>query len=68
MLDVNLQIESLVKEKNISYIEATIEFAEDKDLEYDYLSTFLNRSTKEKIQFESEERNLLKNTSERLPI
>lgn len=68
MIDINLQIEKVVREKSLSYIDASIKIAEEKDIEMQYLATFLNRSIKEKVQYEAEERNLLKTNTIRLPI
>jgi len=64
-----LLIEDIVKKKKISYMDATILYCEENNIDTGTISNLINKSLKEKIQIEAEEKNLLKISSNaKLPI
>jgi len=62
------EIERLVSDKKCSYIEALILTAQTKKLEVEYVSKMITLQLKEKIQYEAEELNLMKNKRNHLPL
>jgi hypothetical protein len=64
-----LLIEDIVKKKKLSYIDATILYCEENNIDTGTISNLINKSLKEKIQIEAEEKKLLKISSNaKLPI
>ena len=49
-----LTIESMVKEKRISYMDAILKFCEENDIDPSSVGSLINKSLKEKIQLEAE--------------
>mgnify|MGYP006080297763 FL=1 len=66
-IDISLDIEKLVSEKKISYMEAVLLYTDDIDGEIEMVSKLLNKSIKDKIEHEAQELNMLKRTS-KLPL
>ena len=66
-IDLNLMIEQLVKEKELSYMEAVLYYAEKSELEPEAMAKMLNQSIKDKIEVEAQSLNMLKKTS-KLPL
>jgi len=64
-----LEIEALVREKEIEYIEAVILWCETNGLEVEFAGELIRRNNvlKSKIQFEAENLNFMKKSA-RLPI
>lgn len=64
-----LEIETLVKEKQIEYIDAVILWCEMNGLEVEFAGELIRRNNvlKSKIQFEAENLNFMKKSA-RLPI
>jgi len=54
-----LLIESIVKEKKISYMDAVIHFCEKNDVDITTVGPMINKSLKEKIQIEAQKLNML---------
>ena len=64
-----LTIESIVKEKRISYMDAILKFCEENDIDPSSVGSLINKSLKEKIQLEAEKLNLFeKSSTETLPL
>ena len=65
-----MEIESIVKDKNIEYIEAIILYCEKHNLEVETVATVIkqNQVIKSKVQFEAENLKMVKRGSARLPI
>lgn len=63
-------VEFLVSDKKISYIEAITLWCETHDLELEYAASLIrkNKNLKSKIQIEAETLNFMKKKSARLPI
>ena len=66
-IDLNLTIEEIVKEKELSYMEAVLEYAINAGLEPEAMAKMLNQSIKDKIEVEAQNLNMLKRTA-KLPI
>ena len=66
-IDLNLTIEELVKEKELSYIEAVLHYAETSEIEPEAMAKMLNQSIKDKIEVEAQNLNMLKKSG-KLPI
>ena len=58
-----LTIESIVKEKRISYMDAILKFCEENDIDPSSVGSLINKSLKEKIQLEAEKLNLIEKSS-----
>ena len=63
-----LIIEGVVKDKNISYMDAIVWWFEKNGMEIEVAAKLCNKVIKEKLKYEAEESNLLKEKTARLPI
>lgn len=66
--EFSLYIEELVTSKKLSYMDAVIQYCEDADIDVESIKSLVNKSLKEKIQAEAEERNYLKPKAGKLPL
>ena len=66
-IDLNITLEELVATKNITYMEAIVEYAHNIDVEIESVAKMLNQSIKDKIEKEAQDLNMLKKTA-RLPL
>ena len=66
-IDLNLTIEEIVKEKELSYMDAVLHYAQTSEIEPEAMAKMLNQSIKDKIEVEAQELHLLKRTA-KLPI
>ena len=66
-IDLNLTIEEIVKDKELSYMDAVLHYAQVLELEPEAMAKMLNQSVKDKIEVEAQELHLLKRTA-KLPI
>ncbi len=66
-IDLNLTIEELVREKELSYMDAVLHYAQTSEIEPEAMAKMLNQSIKDKIEVEAQELHLLKRTA-KLPI
>ena len=66
-IDLNLTIEELVKDKELSYMDAVLYHAQSMELEPEAMAKMLNKSIKDKIEVEAQDLNMLKKTG-KLPI
>lgn len=65
----SLNIETLVKEKNVTYMDAIILYCETSGLEIELASKLISGALKSKIKVEAEELNFLpKSNTHKLPI
>ena len=58
--EFSLKIESIVKEKRITYMDAIIWYCETNDLDVGTLNSMINKSLKEKIKDEAINLRMLK--------
>ena len=63
----SLLIEQMVQTKNISYIDACLEYCKEKELEPNSIARLVNKSLKQKIQMEAEQLHFLPKTNS-LPV
>ena len=62
-------IESLVKECKINYIDAIVTYCEENSIEIDSISKLVSKPLKEKLKNDATELNFLKKTTKaRLPL
>ena len=66
-IDLNLTIEELVREKELSYMDAVLYYAQTSEIEPEAMAKMLNQSIKDKIEVEAQELHLLKRTA-KLPL
>ena len=66
-IDLNLTIEQIVKDKELSYMEAVLDYANNSEIEPEAMAKMLNQSIKDKIEVEAQDLNMLKKTG-KLPI
>ena len=60
-------IDDKVKQKSITYMDAVLEYCEEKNLESDQINHLISRSLKEKIRVDAEAINLMPKSST-LPV
>ncbi len=58
--EFSLTIEGIVKDKKISYMDATVWYCEQNDLDTGQISSLVSKSLKEKIEVEAINLNMLK--------
>ena len=66
-IDLNLTIEQIVKDTELSYMEAVLDYAKNSEIEPEAMAKMLNQSVKDKIEVEAQNLNMLKRTA-KLPI
>ena len=66
-IDLNLTIEEIVKDKELSYMDAVLYYAQKSELEPEAMAKMLNQSIRDKIEVEAQGLNMLKRTA-KLPI
>ena len=63
----SLLIESIVQTKNISYMDACLDYCKEKEIEPNSIARLVNKSLKQKIQMEAEALHFLPKTNS-LPV
>tara|TARA_B100000963_G_C22024031_1_gene408294 strand:+ start:192 stop:410 length:219 start_codon:yes stop_codon:yes gene_type:complete len=63
-----LLIEDIVKTKRISYIDAVVLYCEKNNIDLSTTKSMINKNLKEKIAFEAQGLNMLKEKTAKLPI
>ena len=58
--EFSLNIESIVKEKRISHMDAVVWYCEENDLDTSQVSSLISKSLKEKIKLEATNLKMLK--------
>ena len=58
--EFSLEIEKIVKEKKISYMDAVLWYCEQNDIDTGTVSPLISKSLKEKIQVEATDLKMLK--------
>ena len=59
----SVEIEKIVKDSNLNYIEAVVQFCEDKNIELDGVNKLISKPIKEKLKYEAQRLNFMKRTS-----
>ena len=63
----SLLIEQMVQTKNITYMDACLEYCKEKEIEPNSIARLVNKSLKQKIQMEAEQLHFLPKTNS-LPV
>jgi|TARA_S200000501_G_scaffold12012_1_gene10638 hypothetical protein len=63
-----LLIEDIVKNKRISYIDAVVLYCEKHNIDPSTTKSMINKNLKEKIAYEAQGLNMLKEKTAKLPI
>ena len=61
-------IENMVKEKKISYMDAILEYCKKHEIDPSNTKSMINKTLKEKIAYEAQNLNMLKEKVEKLPL
>ena len=59
----SLEIERIVKESKLNYIEAVVQFCEDKNIELETVNKLVSKPLKEKLKYDAQRLNFMKKTS-----
>ena len=59
----SLEIERIVKESKLNYIEAVVQFGEDKNIELETVNELVSKPLKEKLKYDAQRLNFMKKTS-----
>ena len=57
------EVEGLVKEDSMSYIDAIIHYCGENDIELETVSKLISKPLKEKLKYEAQQLNYMKKTS-----
>jgi hypothetical protein len=63
-----LIVENIVKEKKISYIDAILDYCTDNEIDPANTRSMINKTLKEKIAYEAQNLNMLKEKVAKLPF
>ena len=63
-----LLIEDYVKDKKMSYMEAVVLYCEENNIDPSNVKPLINKHLKEKIAYEAQSLNMLKDKTAKLPI
>ena len=63
-----LIVENIVKDKKISYIDAILDYCTDNGIDPSNARSMINKTLKEKITYEAQNLNMLKEKVAKLPI
>ena len=63
-----LIIENMVKDKKISYIDAILEYCKTHEIDPSNTKSMINKTLKEKVAFEAQNLNMLKEKEAKLPF
>ena len=61
-------IENMVKEKKISYMDAILEYCKKHEIDPSNTKSMINKTIKEKIAYEAQNLNMLKEKVAKLPL
>ena len=63
-----LIIENIVKDRNITYMEAVLEYCQSHNIDPSDTKAMISKTLKEKIAYEAQNLNMLKEKVAKLPI
>ena len=63
-----LIVENIVKDKKISYIDAILDYCTDNEIDTANARSMINKTLKEKIAYEAQNLNMLKEKVAKLPF
>lgn len=59
----SLEVEKIVKDSELNYIEAIVMFCEEKNIEIENVNKLINKPLKEKLKYEAQRLNFIKKGS-----
>ena len=59
----SLEIENIVKDGSLNYIEAIVMYCEEKSIEIEGVNKLINKPLKEKLKYEAQKHNFIKKGS-----
>jgi len=59
----SLEIENIVKDSNLNYIEAVVQFCEDRNIEIETVGKLISKPLKEKLKYDAQRLNYMKKTT-----
>jgi len=59
----SVEIEKIVKESTLNYIEAVVQFCEDRNIEMTGINKLISKPLKEKLKYDAQRLNYMKATS-----
>ena len=59
----SVEIEKIVKDSSLNYIEAVVQFCEDKNIEMDGISKLISKPLKDKLKFDAQRINFMNRTT-----
>jgi uncharacterized protein YdhG (YjbR/CyaY superfamily) len=59
----SMEIEKIVRDSDLNYIEAIVQFCEDKNIELDGINKLISKPLKEKLKYDAQRLNFMKRTS-----
>ena len=59
----SLEVEKIVKDSELNYIEAIVMFCEEKNVEIENVGKLINKPLKEKLKYEAQRLNFIKKGS-----
>lgn len=62
------EIEKLATTSDMTYIDAIVQYCQDKDLDIESVSGLISPILKEKLQYEAENLNMIPKTTTKLPL
>ena len=64
-----IEIEKIVAEENLNYIDAIVHYCDANSLEVDSITKLMSKPLKEKLKYDAQELNFMKKTSRaKLPL
>ena len=67
-VNINETLDRMVREKQMTYMEAILQYTNDVDCEIEMVAKMLNKQIKDKIEAEAYELNMMKDRSSKLPL
>jgi len=67
-VNINDTLDRMVREKQITYMEAILQYTNDVECEIEMVAKMLNKQIKDKIEAEAYGRNMMKDRSSKLPL
>jgi hypothetical protein len=67
-VNINETLDKMVREKQMTYMEAILKYTNDVDCEIEMVAKMLNKQIKDKIEAEAYELNMMKDRSSKLPL
>jgi len=67
-VNINDTLDRMVREKQITYMEAILQYTNDVECEIEMVAKMLNKQIKDKIEAEAYGLNMMKERSSKLPL